>query len=473
MILLIVWDGLRPDMLSPENTPFVWEVAHRGVVCQAGHSVFPTSTRVNSASLATGCYPGRHGIVDNALYVPVYDSLESFSCGHWGALEMMARAEGRRVLDPPTLGEVLRSAGKRMACAGSGSQGTIHLADPTTTGPVVNWSTAWPTVTREEITRCCGPFLGPESTPSERYRFILRTALDYLVPEHNPDVLTIWLAEPDTTQHKRGLGSPESMAVLAQLDLQLDYFLHSLANRCGRDGLTCLFLSDHGYSTISAPKDPEQALAAAGFEEFLDAGDIIRTPNSLYIRRRARERLRDVVRFLEGEPWIGALLVRDDLLDVCPGAMPQSAAFGGHRRSAEIMFGYQWSDAENIHGVPGSVFSASKRNVATHGSASPYDIHNCLAAWGRGIKRGVISRVPCGYVDVAPTVLHLLGIDPPASMDGRALTELIEGGPDPDSMTVSHHTRETVHGTGAGARRQVALYSEVEGHRYLDRVTFG
>jgi hypothetical protein len=233
MILVIVWDGLRPDMISGEHTPFVWEMTQGGVFCRDSHAVFPTSTRVNSASLATGCYPGRHGIVDNALYVPAYDAEESFSCGHWSALEAMARAEGRRVVDPPTLGEALLASGKRMACAGSGSQGTIHLIDPTGTGPIVNWATAWPSVPREEITERYGSFLGPESKPRERYGFVLRATLDYLVPVYRPDVLTVWLAEPDTTQHKRGVGSPEALAVLADLDRQLEHFLRALKDQYG------------------------------------------------------------------------------------------------------------------------------------------------------------------------------------------------------------------------------------------------
>ena len=82
----------------------------------------------------------------------------------------------------------------------------------------------------------------------------------------------------------------------------------------------------------------------------------------------------DVVRFLLGESWIGALLVRDDLLEACPEAMPQSAVCGAHRRSADVMFSFQWSPAENDYGVPGCVASGSTRNVATHGSASPYDV---------------------------------------------------------------------------------------------------
>ena len=30
MILLIVWDGLRPDMVSAERTPYLWRMAQSG-----------------------------------------------------------------------------------------------------------------------------------------------------------------------------------------------------------------------------------------------------------------------------------------------------------------------------------------------------------------------------------------------------------------------------------------------------------
>jgi arylsulfatase A-like enzyme len=472
VILLMIWDGLRPDMVDAGRTPFLHRMASQGVFCRASHAVYPTVTRVNSASLVTGCHPGRHGIVDNELYIPALDSQKPVSCGDWNALQAMANLEDRRVVEARTIGEILRAAGKKMASGGSGSQGTIHLTNPTTTGPIVHWATAWPRKVKEDIRQRYGSFLSPESTSSERNRFILRAALDYLVPAWHPDLLTIWLVEPDTTQHRHGLASSEATAMMAELDQQFERFLHVLVHACGEENLTCLFLSDHGYSTISQRVDPEQRLLAAGFKESLDSNDIIRASNSLYLTGKTRERLGDIVRFLLGESWIGALLLRDDLLEACPEAMPQSAAFGAHRRSAEMMFAFQWSPAENDYGVPGSVMSASTKNVATHGSASPYDIKNCLIAWGKGIKKGVISWVPCGYVDVAPTVLHLLGITPPTAMDGRVLDEILEEGPLPGALTVSHDTRESVCRTVAGPRYQVAQYSSVDGYAYLDQVTF-
>jgi len=144
MLLIIVWDGLRPDMVRAEYTPHLTRMAERGVFCHASHAAFPTATRINSASLTTGCYPGRHGLVDNELYVPELDPIKAISCADWRALQAMADLEGGRLLSVPTLGEMLRKAGKQMVSGGSGSPGTTYLTNPTVTGPIVNWAVTWP-----------------------------------------------------------------------------------------------------------------------------------------------------------------------------------------------------------------------------------------------------------------------------------------------------------------------------------------
>jgi len=78
-----------------------------------------------------------------------------------------------------------------------------------------------------------------------------------------------------------------------------------------------------------------------------------------------------------------------------------------------------------------------------------------------------MSDAPCGIVDIAPTVLYLLGIEPPASIDGRILREILRDGPAADSLPIARTTIETA----CGSRRQMAHYSAVEGYRYLDRIT--
>jgi predicted AlkP superfamily pyrophosphatase or phosphodiesterase len=64
-IIIFVWDGLRADDVTPETMPHYFGLARSGVVFADQHTVYPTFTMMNSASIATGTYPGKHGFYGN------------------------------------------------------------------------------------------------------------------------------------------------------------------------------------------------------------------------------------------------------------------------------------------------------------------------------------------------------------------------------------------------------------------------
>jgi arylsulfatase A-like enzyme len=81
-------------------------------------------------------------------------------------------------------------------------------------------------------------------------------------------------------------------------------------------------------------------------------------------------------------------------------------------------------------------------------------------------------RAAAGNVDVAPTVLALLGHEPDrahraedAALDGRVLAEALEHGPDPEQ--VIEETR--VHVARANGYRAAIQVTEVDGRRYVDK----
>ena len=65
--VLVICDGLRADMLHPERTPNICRLARNATNFVNHRGVFPSTTRTTSASIATGCYPGRHGLEGNAV----------------------------------------------------------------------------------------------------------------------------------------------------------------------------------------------------------------------------------------------------------------------------------------------------------------------------------------------------------------------------------------------------------------------
>jgi predicted AlkP superfamily pyrophosphatase or phosphodiesterase len=69
IVVLMVWDGLRPDFVTQRDTPNLFKMAREGVRFDKHHSIFPTLTMVNATALATGAPPGVNGLEGNNFYL--------------------------------------------------------------------------------------------------------------------------------------------------------------------------------------------------------------------------------------------------------------------------------------------------------------------------------------------------------------------------------------------------------------------
>ena len=113
-----------------------------------------------------------------------------------------------------------------------------------------------------------------------------------------------------------------------------------------------------------------------------------------------------------------------------------------------------------------------RNNYGTHASLSRYDIHNTLVAAGPDIRAGFRDTLPTANVDVAPTILHLLGIPGADQMDGRILREALAGvefaAPKPETKTLEVSTP-----TAVGTWRQYLKITTLGDHTYLDEGNSG
>jgi hypothetical protein len=232
--------------------------------------------------------------------------------------------------------------------------------------------------------------------------------------------------------------------------------------------------ADHGFSTAGPPRGFDQALVAVGLREAAGSDDVVTTGQgggAITLHERAHRRAADVVRWLQEQPWVGPVFVRDGgPADGLPGTLPLSIAWNGHvgARTPDIKFSAGWTDEASPFGIVGSVLAGGGRG-ASHGSASPHDMRNSLFAWGASFKRGLRSTAPAGIVDVAPTVRRLLSL-PAVEADGRVLEELLAGGPEPTSVRQRTETHDAEVAWAGGAYRQRAVVSRVGSTSYLDRV---
>src|SRR5438309_10437259 len=75
-VVVVVWDGMRPDFVSEQNTPTLYELARQGATFANHHSVYLSATEVNGTAISTGAYPANDGIVGNIEYRPALDLLK-------------------------------------------------------------------------------------------------------------------------------------------------------------------------------------------------------------------------------------------------------------------------------------------------------------------------------------------------------------------------------------------------------------
>src|SRR5437899_6812724 len=114
-IVLVVWDGMRPDFVTEKYAPTLEKLTHNGVRFRNHHAVYPTATDVNGAALATGCYPNRNGLAANLEFRPVINSRQCIDMGDPDSIKRGGEISGSKYLAVPTFVELLRAAGKKVA----------------------------------------------------------------------------------------------------------------------------------------------------------------------------------------------------------------------------------------------------------------------------------------------------------------------------------------------------------------------
>ena len=437
--LVIVIDGLRPDYITQELMPNLLALGESGVVADAHHSVFPTVTRVNSPSIATGSYPGTHGLMHNTIYLPEVSS-NPIDTADGDALLAAEMATGGRLLNAVSIGELLDQAGKKLLVTSSGTTGAAYLLNHKFTGGGLLNSRDFirPFALRTRVREILGPF-PPQALPNAAsHHWAVEAYLEIGLKEIHPDVTLMWLNDPDGTAHKFGVGAPETKECLRLVDAEVGRLLAALTERGIRDQVNILVTADHGFSTQGGKFNLTTLLAQNG----LGDGVLVVGGQQIYVKAGGDDKIRQIVHVLQSTDWVGGIFTRPSEPGSRNGFVPGTLSFEAihyqHPRAADILVDAAWSEAVNKFGYAGAT---TLGGVAGHGTGSPFDIHIRLIAAGPDFKRGVKSHLPSGNIDIAPTLCRLNGITPPSSMAGRVLTELLRDGPTPESVKVTREIR--------------------------------
>jgi arylsulfatase A-like enzyme len=431
-VLIVGADGLRPDLVDPELMPTYAKLMAQGSRFAEHHAVYPTHTRVNASSLTSGCAPGKHGVVANVMRVPSSTPDGIIDTSNYSHLQALDAARTGPVILVPCLGELLDAHDARVAVAATSSPGAGILWSRKHPYRMVNVNTVYDRADLYSLRAKLGepPPAGNEYGP-ERQHYVARAVTDIFLDDAESRLVVLWMNEPDASLHYYGLGAPETHEAMRVCDAALAHVLDGMQRRGIRDQFDIFLISDHGHSTVkhhrSLAEYIDRAGAALGNKlELTTSSDFVYARSSNDAAPSARD-LAPFVRWLQEQPWAGVIFGGTPEIATLPGVLPLSAAWNGqlNDRAPLLAVSPTWTDEANDLGVPGTV-AALTEHVAlrsTHGSVSPYDLHAFAVAAGPSFQEGAVNDTPTGVIDIAPTVLTLLGITPPEHMDGRVVWE--------------------------------------------------
>lgn len=423
--LIVFFDGLRPDYITAEAMPNLYAFKKRGAYGQSHHSVFPTVTRVNSASYSTGSYPVTHGLMGNSVFFPEVVNNKSLNTGEAEDLFKIAEATHGKLLTTISLGEILQKQGKKMMVFSSGSTGQAFLQNHTISGgAIINPAMILPASIKDSVFKD----LGPVQPGGGKHKWVTDALIKYGMAEHGPLVSAIWYSDPDGTAHAKGIGSAEAMASIKVVDAEFGRIISTLESKGLAPYYNILISTDHGFMTHVGEKTKSlnQLLIDNGFKQSATSDDVVTAGGAIYIKDHNPETIKKIVAVLRPQEFVGAIFTKGakagDMKGFVEGTLSFETIHWNHSRAADILVDANWDDRVNSAGYAGASYLPG---VAGHGTISHRDVHIPLIVSGPAFKNAFESDLPTSNVDLAPTVLHILNIPVPSTMDGRVMSEML------------------------------------------------
>jgi predicted AlkP superfamily pyrophosphatase or phosphodiesterase len=371
-VILISFDGTRPAAVA--NLPTFQRIAKDGAWSDQLVPAFPTNTFPNHVTFVTGVSPDRHGIVNNSFDDPVRGHYDYAADPNWLEVEPLWSIAARAGIVSASYYWV-------------GSEGPWRRG----LGPR-HW---------EKFDAQVG-----ETAKVEQ----ILAWLDLPDPAERPRLVTSWVHGGDGAGHRFGPDDPIVADMLAKQDALLGTLLDGLAQRGLMESTTLLVVSDHGMTETKRIVDLDAELADAdldaavigggGFAQVELRGDEDHDARAARVVAIAREHGLEAWPDGQGPPEYAISNPRfGDVVVVAPLGT-----------SIAAQSGFAW-----FLGIVG-LERFAMRGIHGHRPELP-EMRAFFAAIGRGVAAGARPG-PVRAVDVAPTVLALLGVPIPDWIEG-------------------------------------------------------
>lgn len=369
-VILISLDGTRPVDVTPDDLGAVHALRTEGASAQAMIGVTPSNTFPSHVSLATGVAPERHGLVNNTFFDD---------------------ERGRFDKKAPDIPAWIQVEPIWSWLAGQGVVSASYYW--------VGSEGPWPPSRRGA--RHWKRFSG-RTTEETKVEQILAW-LDLEDEAEHPRFISSWFHGADHAGHHDGPGSPKARASLRVQNTAIETLIAGLEQRGAFAYTTLVFVSDHGMvgaertvalgSVYGGASLRAKVTGIGGFA-------IVRVESGADRAERARRAV-ELARAKGLEAYLRTEAPADWRVD--------------HPRFGDVV----------VRAPIGTAIVYPGLSLAGYHGYDPQQepMHAMFFARGRGARPGTDLGV-VRVIDVAPTVLHLLGLEPPSWMEGRVIEGL-------------------------------------------------
>lgn len=401
----------------------IWNDAAR---VERMRSIYPSLTYPCHASIMTGCYPHRHGIINNE----VENLFELSSPWHWFYDKVRV----------PSIFDAAKRKG--LTTAGVFWPVTGHCSS---IDYLIN--EYWPQSPQESmrdcflnsgsspdvVTRCVDPHLWMQVNRTHPYcdEFITACACS-IIREYRPNLLMIHPANIDAYRHQTGLFSPKVTHGLHEIDNWLGWIIKATQDAGIYEQTDFFIISDHGQIEIRRCMHLNAEFVKRGLitldarAQVLDYVAAVKSAGAsahVYLKDASDQQALDITHQTL-HAMLGEGLYGFSRIYTKEEALAEEHLSGDFSFVLETdgysSFGNDWKEPVSR----GLQLDDYRFGRATHGHQPDLGPQPTLIAFGPSIKAGAVVERG-SIVDIAPTIASILGLDM-GRVDGQIMRGILK-----------------------------------------------
>lgn len=406
-VFILAIDGLRADKFYNLKPPIMTGLLENGTYYKNSRVSVPSQTRVNFVSLSTGTHADKHGIIGASYidenWVEHRTDQPNFKAANVNVLV-------------PTIFEALNNYNVKSAYIATkgyeliGGRGASILFEARERFPENKWQLRY----------------SHDIDGSEEEAFQLKMGLDKIILNRIKEAIEVDnvrfmianFGSLDYVGHNHGVENEWYKRAVMKADATIGKFIDFLKEQKIYNESVIIITSDHGFEHIINPENVIMArrwepaiaeLAKANIEH--DAKNRGGLSFCLYIKDKTK--IKETYNILKDIEWISKIYSEHNL-DGLDGTMTELNFYIPGRT------GDFFIDMKPTH-------TLSFPNKGQHGTTTDECMLVPLILTGPTFKSGLQFEDGSKLVDIAPTVLHILGIDhyDYLKADGRVLKEAL------------------------------------------------